>query len=210
MKECVVCNKIKPLDTFYTQKKYSKKRGEWIYYNPECKDCTKERSTAWRKKPENREAFLESRKRMNQRPNRRREIIAAREKIKKEGYQRKYYAENKEKFKFYRIMHSKHTITKEEWEACKQYFDNSCAYCGISEEEHKKIHNQTLHKEHVDHNGSGDITNCVPACKSCNSQKWIFTLEEWYSESNEHYDINKLIKINKWITTDSLNYQVES
>ncbi|KMY49649.1 hypothetical protein [Peribacillus loiseleuriae] len=33
-----------PLSNFYSQKKYSKKRGDWIYYNPEYKECTGRRA----------------------------------------------------------------------------------------------------------------------------------------------------------------------
>jgi len=40
-KQCSICGKLKSLTEFYSQKKYSKKRGEYFYYNPECRECTK-------------------------------------------------------------------------------------------------------------------------------------------------------------------------
>lgn len=102
-------------------------------------------------------------------------------------------------------MNKNHDITKKEWESCLKYFNHSCAYCGILNNEAKKKYNNYLHKEHVDHNGSNKIDNCVPACKSCNSKKWEFTLEEWYSEDNENFTYERLDKIKKWINEDYKN-----
>jgi 5-methylcytosine-specific restriction endonuclease McrA len=95
-----------------------------------------------------------------------------------------------------------HKITKIEWESCKKYFDNKSAYCGFDDQEHKKLYNQQLHKEHVIHNGENDLSNCVPSCKHCNSQKWEFTLEEWYNEGNPSYTKERYDKIIKWLKED--------
>lgn len=99
-------------------------------------------------------------------------------------------------------MAKNHEISAEEWGICKQYFSNSCAYCGLTEENCLDKYNQVLHKEHVDCNGLNDITNCVPSCKSCNSQKWILSLEEWYNEDNPAFDEERLNRIHKWLSED--------
>jgi len=87
----------------------------------------------------------------------------------------------------YRYQHKKHKISTKEWELCKQYFDYSCAYCGMTEEKHEEIMHQQLHKEHVNHFGSNGLENCVPACKKCNSSKHTYELDEWYNENNPNF-----------------------
>lgn len=82
------------------------------------------------------------------------------------------------------------------------YFDNSCAYCGMTTEEHKNIFKQQLHKEHVDHNGRNDLSNCVPSCKICNSRKWEYDIKEWYDTDNLYYTDERYNKIIKWIKQD--------
>lgn len=111
---------------------------------------------------------------------------------------------NKDKVKQYNEnrRHKNHKITKQAWMKCKDYFDNSCAYCGITESEHKQLYsNKGLHKEHIDHEGSPELDNCVPACYRCNSTKWIYPMEEWYRQQ-EFFSDKKLAKIYKWINED--------
>jgi NAD-dependent DNA ligase len=62
-----------------------------------------------------------------------------------------------------------------------------------------------FHKEHVEHNGNNDITNCVPSCKSCNSSKHVSDLEEWYTPDNSIYCEQRLIKIKHWLSQDVFN-----
>jgi hypothetical protein len=104
-----------------------------------------------------------------------------------------------------------HIILDDEWKACKEYFNNSCAYCGLPIENHYrtyagKLQKIDLHKEHVDDNGKRDLSNCVPSCQSCNSQKWKFELEEWYNLDNHKYKQENLDKIYKWLKEDYLKY----
>lgn len=49
---------------------------------------------------------------------------------------------NKDKMQKYtkNRQHKNHNITKEEWNSCKEYFYNSCAYCGLSIEEHYRMY----------------------------------------------------------------------
>ncbi|OZB98091.1 HNH endonuclease [Paenibacillus sp. XY044] len=129
------------------------------------------------------------------------------QKYRESGGYRSWLNSNKDKIQKYhdaKLMHRTHNITDEEWKKCKEYFNNSCAYCGLHIDDHyrkirginKKI---DLHKEHVDHSGANDITNCIPSCLNCNSQKWVFELEDWYNVSNENYTYERLNKIYKWL-----------
>jgi hypothetical protein len=59
-----------------------------------------------------------------------------------------------------------------------------------------------FHKDHICHLGSNKIDNCVPACKSCNSQKWEYQFNDWYNEQNEKYSYKRYEKILKWINGD--------
>jgi 5-methylcytosine-specific restriction endonuclease McrA len=116
--------------------------------------------------------------------------------------------EGKERCKVYNLnrRHKNHDITEIEWLLCKEYFNNSCAYCGMILEEHKEIFNQDLHKEHKDDNGSNDLSNCIPGCKNCNSQKWKFEFDEWYNENNSVYTKERYDKIIQWLNSDYILY----
>lgn len=127
-------------------------------------------------------------------------------------YQKEYRQREstKKKYKIYnqkRKDHKTHQISSDEWIACKEYFNKSCAYCELSEKDAKKLYGQRLHKEHVEHVGSNDLSNCVPACKSCNSSKNTHKLEDWYTEeNNKNYKKERLDKIHKWLKKDYLKH----
>jgi hypothetical protein len=110
----------------------------------------------------------------------------------------------KERIKIYqeKRKEKEHKMTKQEWMDCKSYFNNSCAYCGISEQESKLKFNELLHKEHLYHEGRNDIKNCVPSCKECNSEKHEKTLNEWYNGNNQKYTYERYHKIYQWIRFD--------
>jgi hypothetical protein len=120
-------------------------------------------------------------------------------------YDKKYLSEwqkkNPNKIKEYRInrQHKKHTMKNSEWLSCKEYFNYRCAYCGISEQEHKKEYGSQLHRDHYDHEGSGDLSNCIAGCMSCNSSKRQYNFEEWFTEDKSFYDIHRKEMILKWI-----------
>jgi hypothetical protein len=120
---------------------------------------------------------------------------------KKQEYQLEYQRKNPEKMNKYSQNRKlrNHEITKQEWQECKQYFNNSCAYCGMSYEEHKVRFKQDLNKEHVEHEGSNKIDNCIPACKSCNGQKWKYQLDEWFNKENPKYTEERYLKIISWL-----------
>jgi hypothetical protein len=117
---------------------------------------------------------------------------------------------NPDKVRYYnakRKLEKEHKITKSEWKACKEYFDNCCAYCGLPIEKHYrtyagKLQNIDLHKEHVIVDGRNDIKNCVPSCQSCNSSKGEYSLNTWYNINNPIFDSIKLHKIYMWLRYD--------
>src|SRR5690606_4751018 len=144
----------------------------------------------------------------------------AAKKQREEGRQKEWRKANPDKIKRYnefRSLHKKHNITNEEWIKCKEYFNNSCAYCGLHVDEHYRKYNGKLqkidlHKEHADHYGSNNIDNCIPSCLSCNVRKHDKDLEEWYKTESEHYTEKRLNKILKWLNEDwkiSLNEPIK-
>lgn len=111
-------------------------------------------------------------------------------------------------YRIYREQNKTHTISLIEWEKCKKYFDYRCAYCNMSEKYHKKKYKQQLHKEHVDHEGSNALDNCVPSCKSCNSSKRRNPLNEWYTkETNKNFTEERMLRINNWLEADFKEFQ---
>lgn len=196
------------------KKKHSKEHGNYIYYQPYCKICAKNKTLNRRMK--NHERYKESMRRYHKNnttyERKAKDRKHAREQ-KESGYKKEYYKRNKEYFLQYnknRKMNKTHEITEKEWASCKSYFHNSCAYCGLQEDDHYIIYKgelrkTDLHKEHVVHDGSNGLDNCVPSCRDCNSSKWAFKLEEWYTENNpfyHHYSHEKLVKISKWLNED--------
>ena len=126
-------------------------------------------------------------------------------------YSRQYYQENKEHYREYfkqyrqenkerRRQHFQtyqarkrtlpHTLTLEQWEKIKNDFNNECAYCGQSEQEHKEEFNEQLHQEHfIPLSKGGEYThnNIIPACRNCNSSKNNTDFFEWYP-TYEYYN----------------------
>lgn len=71
----------------------------------------------------------------------------------------------------------------------KQVFqktNNRCWYCG------KKFRKSAMYKtvDHVDPNGNGDLSNLVPACKSCNTIKSDRDLETFREILSHKLDPN--------------------
>lgn len=204
-KLCIECKEYFPMtNEYFYNNKTSKKDG----LNSYCIPCVFKRARKWVDDNPLKYAAQNKRK-VENRTEEQKEYI--RNYKRREGYYKEWRSkeENKKKLKMYNFKkrNSKHDITKEEWNHCKEYFNYQCAYCGISEEEAKEIMGNVLHKEHVQHDGANDLSNCIPACKSCNSQKWIFEFDEWYSLSNETFSVDKKDKIIKWLTADYKLYK---
>jgi len=66
------------------------------------------------------------------------------------------------------------TLTKEQWEAIKNEFDNCCAYCG-----EKKPLTQD-HFVPVSKDGEYTTNNIIPACSKCNCNKFNNSFFTWY------------------------------
>lgn len=200
-KECKWCKEEKELSEFYSQNKKKSNGEEYIYYHPECKVCTKKNAEEWRHKPENREKWLQINKNKNRQPKYQKMMKEASRLQRERGEQKKWRKENPEKISIYNKdrRHKNHDISDQEWFECLDFFNDSCAYCGISEEEALITYGQRLNMEHVDDDGVNDITNCVPSCKGCNSKKWVFGLNEWYNEDNPIYSKRRYNKIIKWL-----------
>lgn len=72
------------------------------------------------------------------------------------------------------------TFTTEQWEDCKQYFNNECCYCG------KTLPLEQEHLIPVTKGGAYSLENIVCACKSCNTSKGNKDFNSWYSKF-KHY-----------------------
>jgi hypothetical protein len=96
-----------------------------------------------------------------------------------------YRQKNSERFKVSARMKSQrrralvrnvpHTLTIGEWEETLNYFNNSCSYCGKSDEGLHQDHFIPLTK------GGGFVKgNMIPSCPPCNYSKHNKDFEKWY------------------------------
>lgn len=130
MRKCKTCEIEKDESDFYSRTAFSKKRGEYTYFYPECKKCTSIRADLWQKR--NPERHKESRKRYDNKPHRKlAHYNRSKERI-ENGKHREYIRKNPEKVREYADNHRKHDISVEQWIGCKNYFanDNGEWSCG--------------------------------------------------------------------------------
>jgi hypothetical protein len=211
IKQCTKCKEYKPAtaEYFYKQKKSSKKRGTFYTLTSWCKECTLIKQKRYQQ--ENKERQSEYIK--NYYPNNKEKFsYKFKDKKKFKAYQREYRQsdQGKEVYRKHgekRRKEKTHEISTNEWLACKEYFNWSCAYCDMTYEEHQETYKEDLHKEHVGHDGSNKLDNCIPSCKSCNSSKHNKELSDWYNEDNEKYSFKREVKINKWLQEDWMIYK---
>ena len=211
-KYCTGCEtwKLMDLDNFYNGS-YTLNDG----FHPQCKECAKEKAKI--NKRNNKERYSEYDRQYRNRDNNK-EIMNERS--------RQWMIDNREYSKNYieawrkseggriwcnaytndRSKQHLHKISEKEWIDCKTYFNNCCAYCGMPLELHKEIVGQDLHKEHKDHDGANDLSNCVPACRLCNSTKHDKNFDDWYNKSNPNYTKVRYNKIIRWTTKDHKKY----
>jgi hypothetical protein len=203
LKKCKICNREYQATTEYFYKNKSSKDG----LHPWCKECAinKQRNIYWsdpilgrEKKKEWRDNNKESHRNMiKEWEKKNEEHLKESRTAWRRGNPDKVREYNKE-----RNMNKQHDITDQEWFGCLDYFNNSCAYCELSEQEQFDLYNEQFHKEHVIHNGNNYIDNCVPSCTSCNTSKHDAELSEWYCEKNYNFTKERLNKITKWMTED--------
>lgn len=206
-KLCNTCEKWLPMNTDYFYKNKSNKSDGFHTW---CKVCAVKKSE--KRMYENYEEHKEAVNRYHQTEEGKKKDREGSKRQRENGYQKQYMQNNKDKLYIYglkRRMNKSHEITDDEWNNCKMYFNNCCAYCGIGEKDAKEQQGHYLHKEHVKHDGANDITNCIPSCRSCNSQKWTFSLEDWFNDSNSNYTYERLNKIHQWLEKDCLEILTE-
>lgn len=204
-KRCTVCKEWKPATTeyFYMRNKSKPELG----LNAPCKECSRKDSLSRRHSDPDKTKNIDKRA-YDKRSTTKKWVVYNREKGNRQresGYQKEYQRNNPDKMKLYASKHRNHDITSKEWESCLKYFNYSCAYCGMTLEEHLNKYKEKLHKEHVDDKGYNDIRNCVPACKRCNDKKWQHPFEEWYREQSFFSEEKRNI-IKSWITEDYKKY----
>lgn len=204
-KVCNTCDIEKDISEFYCDSKYSKTKGEYIYYNPRCKKCVSTKAQKWGL--DNKERRNVNTYNYDKSPKGKENIHRKNTKYTTNGKRKDWRGRNKDKLYGYGKNHRNHILNNNEWKSCKNYFNYRCAYCGLSEEEHKQMYNQQLHKEHVYPKGNNDLSNCVPACKSCNSLKSNIEFEVWYKEGNERFSEERLHRITQWLESDYKIYK---
>lgn len=214
------CNKHK--ENFPEEDDWFPCTEEYFYINksnksdglcPKCKECSKAKSMDWKHNNIKRTSELRKRYRKKE-ENRKKE--ANRESNRKYRASEKYQQwlrDNPDKIKGYnkKRNNKNHKINKREWDSCKEYFNNRCAYCGLPIEEHFRkrlgeIQKVDLHKEHVYCGGRNDLKNCVPSCNTCNTSKHEASFNDWYNLSNPVYDKDRYHKICQWIRYDCKKY----
>lgn len=104
------------------------------------------------------------------------------------------------------------TLTKDEYEETLEYFHNSCAYCGLTNEESLVVFNENLHQDHIvplfEHGGYTK-ENIIPACRGCNSSKNKYHLKDFY-ESSISFNGDRYLKVLRFIAdnieVDGMHY----
>lgn len=193
-KKCTIC-----LNFFPETEEYFYKRNNGKGLSPYCKECYKKKSSKWTK--ENPEKRKKIHAKDNSKPQNVKKVREWSKINRLNGNQKKWQQENKDSLAEYRKkrISKKHEFSEEDWNNCKEYFGFSCAYCGISYSENLREYKQDFHKDHIDSNGSNNIDNCVPSCKSCNSKKWKFSFVDWYNKNNEIFSVSRYNRIIKWM-----------
>jgi hypothetical protein len=197
-KRCSKCGEIKELNELNFAKKNTGKDG----FDSQCKEC--KRAYDKERYEKKRAEILKQKK----------EYYNKNAKTLKEK-SLNYYSKNKEKCKESnskwqkenptkrRLINAKlrtfengaeSTLTETEWNAVSEYFNNSCAYCGMTEKESLKVYGELLHHEHVIplvDGGAYSLGNIVPSCRSCNSSKMNHDFYDWYPTSNVYDSIRE-------------------
>lgn len=222
-KKCSRCGVEKPLNTdFFHRSKKDNKTG----FKSDCKKCRNTYNTEYSKTyyKNNRKKIRDYYKRGKMREYMREYYKKNRNKAINRS--KDYYKNNKDyvrmktsernrteegrlysRMKYHkRISKMKKTIytfTPEQWEACKKYFNYSCAYCGSEGVELQQEHFIPVSKD-----GEYSRRNIVPSCRSCNSKKHTSYFDEWYYEQ-PFYDEERESKILKYLNYNNQKQQME-
>lgn len=97
-------------------------------------------------------------------------------------------------------------LSKEEWENTLSYFNNSCSYCGVEENECWNTYHKHLAQEHVIplvKGGHFTKQNIIPSCPSCNPSKGIKSLDDFYN-TRDTFTYERYQKILQFIEENSI------
>jgi superfamily II DNA helicase RecQ len=193
---------------------YTTKHGKIYKLEGQCKNCRRKKQLKYKR--ENPDKVKESEKKWYKEnknkkltyfKNWRSENRERWDQLMKEYQQSEIFKNEKSSLYRNNRKNKKHEINKKEWRACKDYFHNECAYCGLSANKHLYRYGGELklfglHKEHVVHDGKNDLSNCVPSCRDCNSYKSAIPFEVWYNEDNPSFAQERYERIINWLTED--------
>ena len=214
--DCIICQK-KRQKKYYEENKEEILKHQKEYYE----ENKEERKEYWRKHyKENEEEIKEKNKQYREKN---------KEKIKENNkqfyemnkdyfkqYGKQYYEENKNEILKKRKEYYKNNIniffnvnnrrrqleenqgegiTKEQWLEMMEFFEWKCAYSG---EYLKRGVRSIDHIIPLSLGGEHEIWNLVPMLINYNCSKQDKNMEDWYMEQ-DFFDINRLLKIYKWI-----------
>lgn len=179
IKTCSKCNETKPMTAEYFRPRKDSKDG----YRNQCLKCLRgyhrKHTQEWR--ADNQEKVIEYRKQYKK-------INPIKIRIDKQ--KRRTLKQN--------LLS---TLTTKQYIETLTHFNNSCAYCGMTQKEHIKTKNHRLHQDHfipLLKNGEYTKSNILPSCQSCNCSKGDRDFQEWYPEY-EHYNQEREKVIIKYI-----------
>lgn len=188
-KTCTKCGKT--LDIAMFSRHCKSKDG----YRTYCKECAKAYQNKWY--TDNREAENASRRnkydsvKESERYEARRDAILLKKKEWRTNNKDKQTLQSERRRA--REANTPSSLTEEEWQYIKTYFENKCAYCG------KELPLERDHVVAVSKGGGLEYGNIVPACKSCNSSKSNKDLLTWY-RSKSFWSQERETKINSFIS----------
>lgn len=211
VKECSHCGELKPRDADNYIRDSTKRDG----FVGMCKACNNMLNGEYNRQKskeyyENNKEYLIEQNRIYVDENR--DLVNKR--------RREYYQENAESMRVYikkwqkdnpesgrrqaqrrvaRANKLTNTFTEDEWKGALLHFGNTCAYCGIHQDDLDIVLNQE-HVIPVTKKGGYTADNIIPACRSCNSSKSDRDFEEWYSERNS-FSLERYKKIISYISS---------
>jgi len=208
IKTCTTCWSEHPYTNFYFKETIDIDGNKQYLFNSRCIDCHIKLAGEWI--DDNPDKYKIYKKTYDAKEQRKVSLRAGAKKRRDSGEYYQWLKDNPDKVQAYRENHREHDITEAEWRSCLKIFSNTCAYCGISIEQHIIIRSGKLiimnfHKEHVDEDGYNDLRNAVPACRDCNSSKYIFPMEDWYKKQ-EFFTQERYNKIMWWIIEGYKDY----
>lgn len=190
-KTCCACDLSKPVSEFYP---YRRKTGDG--FASRCIACAKAAAIAWQKSHPDRKAASDKKQRAR---NSARAAIDPAFREKRAESVRRWAKANTDKLRQKQLEYKKkdpercrqqgqcnnnrkrasklglpNSFSWQDWKLVLQYFDNTCAFCGVS--------GALLDVEHLvamSNGGPNTMGNIVPSCRPCNAQKYRRTLGQF-------------------------------